>query len=157
MKIVTAAEMREIDCATTEQHSITSLMLMENAGTAVADFVLDRFPHAERIQVICGRGNNGGDGFVAARKLHQAGKQVSVLLLADPSELKGDAAEMFSRLPVKPYIAKSDTDLQKHFSPDADLFIDAILGTGARPPVEGIYAAAIQRMNESEAPIVAVD
>jgi NAD(P)H-hydrate epimerase len=157
MKIVTAAEMREIDRVTTEQHSVPSLTLMENAGTAVADFVRDRFPHAERIQVVCGRGNNGGDGFVAARKLQEAGKQVSVLLLADPAELKGDAAAMLSRLPMKALVAKSEADLQKLFSGDADLLVDAILGTGARPPVEGLYAAAIQRINESGAPIVAVD
>ena len=97
MKIVTAAEMREIDRVTSERFGVPSLTLMENAGTAVADFVLSRYPQAERIAVVCGKGNNGGDGFVAARKLHEAGKQVSVLLLADPAELKGDAAEMLKR------------------------------------------------------------
>src|SRR6266478_3545466 len=110
MKIVTAAEMREIDRATTEQYGVPSLTLMENAGTAVAEFVLERFPHAQRIQVMCGKGNNGGDGFVAARKLHEAGKKIAVVLLANPAELKGDAAEMFKRLPIKPVIIRSAED-----------------------------------------------
>ena len=100
MKIVTAAEMREIDRSTTERFGIPSLSLMDNAGSAVADFVSKRYRIAETVGVICGKGNNGGDGFVAARRLHAAGLEVQVLLLADPAELKGDAAANFSRLPV---------------------------------------------------------
>src|SRR6478672_120704 len=101
MKTVTAAEMREIDRATTDRHGVPSLTLMENAGTAVADFVLKNFSHAESMLVVCGRGNNGGDGFVAARKLKEAGKRVSVALLARAADLKGDAAKMWESLPVK--------------------------------------------------------
>src|SRR5437879_11327355 len=71
MKIVTAAEMREIDRATSERFGVHSLALMENAGASVADFVLSHYSSARRIVVICGRGNNGGDGFVAARRLHR--------------------------------------------------------------------------------------
>ena len=103
MKIVTAAEMREIDRVTSERFGVPSLTLMENAGTAVADVRrISHYPAAKRIGVICGKGNNGGDGFVAARKLHEAGKDVRVLLLAERSELRGDAAEMFTKLPVAP-------------------------------------------------------
>src|SRR5271154_685166 len=98
MKIVTAAEMREIDHMTSQRFGVPSLTLMENAGTAVADFVVSRYPSAERIGVICGKGNNGGDGFVAARKLKASGKEVRIVLLAEPPELRGDAAEMFGRL-----------------------------------------------------------
>ena len=105
MKIVTAAEMREIDRLTSERFGFPSLTFMENAGTAVAEVVLAEYPSARRIGIICGKGNNGGDGFVAARKLHEAGREVQVLLLADPSELRGDAAEMFKRLPVSPIFA----------------------------------------------------
>src|SRR5580658_6807721 len=101
MKIVTAAEMREIDRATVERFGVPSLTLMENAGTAVANFILHSFPNANRIVIICGKGNNGGDGFVAARKLHRAGRVVEVLLLASHTDLRGDATVMFDRLPLR--------------------------------------------------------
>src|SRR5256886_14794515 len=99
MKIVTAAEMREID-RVSERFGVPSLTLMENAGTAVAEFVLSPYPSAKRIGVICGKGNNGRDGFVVARKLRESGKEVGATLLASSSELKGDAAEIFAKLPL---------------------------------------------------------
>ena len=160
MKIVTAAEMREIDRATSERFSVPSLTLMENAGTAVAEFALSEYPQAKRISIICGKGNNGGDGFVAARKLHDAGREVRVLLLADPSELRGDAAKMFSKLPMKPIVVRSEEELQSSATLEAylaDLLIDAIMGTGFRPPVSGLYAMAIAVLNKSFAPVIAVD
>ncbi len=93
MKIVTAEEMRAIDLATTEKHGVPSLTLMENAGAAVAEFAQKHFDF-KTVCVVCGKGNNGGDGFVAARKLREAGKQVSVLVLAKGADdLRGDAAE----------------------------------------------------------------
>jgi len=160
MKIVTAAEMREIDRVTSERFGVPSLTLMENAGSAVADFALSRWPSAKRLAVICGKGNNGGDGFVAARKLHQAGREAHILLLAEPSELRGDAAEMFSKLPVAPVIASSDQALQAdpaRRALDCDVIIDAILGTGFRPPVSGLYAQAIELLNSTRSPVLAVD
>src|ERR1700675_51888 len=107
MKIASAAEMRGIDRITRERFGVPSLTLMENAGTAVAEFVASHYPSAKRIGVICGKGNNGGDGFVVARKLHDTGKEVRVLLLAERSDLRGDPAEMFAKLPVAPAIAFS--------------------------------------------------
>lgn len=159
MKIVTSAEMRAIDRATSERFGVPSLTLMENAGTAVADCVLSH-PAATRIVVVCGKGNNGGDGFVAARHLHQKGKTVQVILLADPSELRGDAAVMFGKLPVKAMAVRSREEMKSdrvQRSLHADLSVDAILGTGFKPPVSGLYAEAIAIMNASSAPIVAVD
>ena len=160
MKIVTAAEMREIDRATSERFGVPSLTLMENAGTAVAEFVLSYYPIAKTIGVICGKGNNGGDGFVAARKLSAAGREVRVLLLADPAELRGDAAEMFKRMQLSYVVARSSDDLdgeKARTTLASDLIVDAILGTGFRPPVSGLYAEAIQRINVVNAPVVAVD
>lgn len=76
MKIVTAEEMREIDRLSSERYGVPSLTLMENAGTQVAEFVLQSYPSVRRIGVVCGKGNNGGDGFVAARKLLRAEREV---------------------------------------------------------------------------------
>src|SRR5579864_1794793 len=160
MKIVTATEMREIDRTTSQRFGVPSLTLMENAGTAVAEFVLSKYVSAERIGVICGKGNNGGDGFVAARKLHGAGKGVRIILLAEPSELRGDAAEMFARLPIAPVIARNGDELvqeQARAVFESEVVLDAILGTGFKPPVSGLYAEAIKLLNASSARVVAVD
>ena len=160
MKIVSAAEMREIDRASSERFGVPSLTLMENAGSAVARFILSDFPHVERVSVICGRGNNGGDGFVVARKLRDAGRAVRILLLCSPEELRGDAAVMFRKLPNPPRVARGARDLDSAAAGEmfsADLLVDAVLGTGFRPPVSPLYAAAIGKMNESLAPVVAVD
>jgi hydroxyethylthiazole kinase-like uncharacterized protein yjeF len=175
VKIVTSAEMREIDRVTSERFGVPSLTLMENAGTAVAEFALESHPSAKSFGVICGKGNNGGDGFVAARKLHDAGRDVRVLLLGDPQELKGDAAENFKRLTEKSKSPPSRKKREKAGAPSAieiyegwkspgseavfesDVLIDAVLGTGFRPPVSGPYAEAIGKINATDAPVIAVD
>ena len=176
MKITTAEEMRQIDRVTSERHGVPSLTLMENAGTHVSDYVLRRYPRAQRICVVCGKGNNGGDGFVAARKLHEAGKKVDVLLLGDPAEVKGDAAAMLAKLPIAPIVIRSEEELRSvwHGSPtrargsetratqssamnEADLILDAILGTGFKPPVSGLIARAIELINALPVPVFAVD
>ncbi|HXY51966.1 MAG TPA: NAD(P)H-hydrate dehydratase [Terriglobales bacterium] len=160
MKIVTAAEMREIDRATSERFGVPSLTLMENAGTAVAEFVRSLYPHAKQIALICGKGNNGGDGFVAARKLQHGGREVRVVLLADAAELQGDAAEMFARMGLSALAVKSHEDLHAAAAQNAfasDVLVDALLGTGFRPPVRGLYGEAIAEMNARPAPVVAVD
>ena len=170
MKIVSAAEMRAIDRSTSERFGVPSLTLMENAGVAVARFVLSEYPRAERVGVVCGKGNNGGDGFVAARKLAEAGRAVRVLCLCDPSELRGDAAVMYGRMTTEritgermkmaPVIVREAAGLESPAAGEifaSDLLVDAVLGTGFRPPVSDLYAAAIRKMNASAAPIVAVD
>ena len=167
MKIVSAAEMREIDRATSERFGVPSLTLMENAGSAVARFVLSDYPQAERVAIVCGKGNNGGDGFVVARKLVEAGRAVRLMLLCGPEELKGDAAAMFQKmlgafrpLSIAPVIVREASALDSPEAAEifaADVIVDAILGTGFRPPVSPLYAAAIGKINASSAPIVAVD
>lgn len=160
MKIVTAAEMRAIDRATSERFGVPSLTLMENAGTTLADYVLAHHGASRKIVVFCGKGNNGGDGFVAARRLHQKGKTIQVILLADPAELKGDAAVMYGKLPVAAIIARSSEELKAdrvRLSLPADLYLDAILGTGFKPPVTGLYSDAITTLNACQAPVIAVD
>jgi hydroxyethylthiazole kinase-like uncharacterized protein yjeF len=183
MKIVSSADMREIDRITSERFGVPSLTLMENAGSAVAEFALQSYPLAKSFGVICGRGNNGGDGFVVARKLHEAGKEVRILLLADTAELRGDAAENYRKLksllkspPLRKKREKSGATSNSRTkaapslvvfkgwgSTDAnavfhrDVLIDAILGSGFRPPVRGVYAEAIAKINASTVPVIAVD
>ena len=157
MKIVSAEEMRAIDRLTSERFGVPSLTLMENAGSAVTDHVLSHYGSAQRIVVFCGKGNNGGDGFVAARQLHDRGKNVRVIVLADSTELRGDAATMYRKLPVEAVAVHSGEELSRAAASQADLFVDAILGTGFKPPVKGVYAEAIQLLNRCDAPVVAVD
>ncbi|MFL6427348.1 MAG: NAD(P)H-hydrate dehydratase [Acidobacteriaceae bacterium] len=152
MKILTAAEMRAADAATTAEYGIPSMSLMENAGAAVAHFVLQELPAAEhggvRIVALCGKGNNGGDGFVAARILAEAGCDVGVLLLGRAAELKGDARTAFERLSAAELVAVEVPDEAALAAPaitqlldGADLFLDAVLGTGFRPPMRGVAVA----------------
>ncbi len=101
MKILTADEMRTVDRVTTERFGTPSIDLMRNAGAAVASFVLHEYPKQRRITVLCGKGNNGGDGFVAARQLAQAGRTVNVLLLGNPEDLKGDAQTAFNEMGIR--------------------------------------------------------
>jgi ADP-dependent NAD(P)H-hydrate dehydratase / NAD(P)H-hydrate epimerase len=160
MKIVTANDMRQIDRATSERFGVPSLTLMENAGTAVADFAKSTFPIEGIYGIICGKGNNGGDGLVVARKLHESGKRVQVLLLTDPAELRGDSAVNFEKLPIKPVIARDAEEINSEAARavfEGQVLIDAILGTGFRPPITGVYARAIERINASSAPVIAVD
>lgn len=159
MKIVTAAEMREIDRLTTEKYGVPSLTLMENAGSAVAKFALQQYCWAKRVTVVCGKGNNGGDGFVAARKLHEAGRDVRVLLLALPDDVKGDAGENLKRLPISPAILETTEKLRVSSTLfyETDLLIDAIFGTGFRPPLPDLVKSAIELIGRSKAPVISID
>jgi NAD(P)H-hydrate epimerase len=160
MRIVSAAEMRAIDQVTSERFGVPSLTLMENAGAVVADYVLLHYAAAGRVAVFCGKGNNGGDGFVAARRLHDKGKEVQVILLATPADLRDDAAVMFGKLPGAAIVLRSSEELKSERvrpSLQADLYLDAVLGTGFKPPVSGLYADAIAIMNASQVPVIAVD
>lgn len=160
MKIVTAEEMRAIDRATTEKYGVPLRTLMENAGTAVAEFAQKHFDF-ESVCAVCGKGNNGGDGFVAARKLHEAGKKVSIVVLAKSAEdLRGDAAEMFKQLPVPALWIIEENDFAKSEIQQAlksDLILDAILGTGFKPPLKGMAEKAVELINKSESSVLAVD
>ena len=161
MKILTAAEMRSADRVTTERFGVPSYELMRNAGRAVAEFVLREYPDQRHICVLCGKGNNGGDGFVAARELDAAGRRVRVLLLGYPADLKGDAKAAFEEMTLAPALAADEAALS---SPEiqtllcsSDLFLDAVVGTGFQPPLRGVAAALRDRVNALSVPVVAVD
>jgi NAD(P)H-hydrate epimerase len=161
MKILTASEMRAVDRVTTERHGVPSIELMRNAGAAVARFVLREYPKQRHICVLCGRGNNGGDGFVAARRLAQAGRRVEVLLLGEPGQLKGDAKIAFEEMGLNPLLATDEDELNAPQTADllvsCDLFLDAVVGTGFTPPLRGVAAALRDRVNALRTPVVAVD
>ncbi len=147
--------------ARTVQGGVASTTLMENAGGAVARFVMRQYPQAQSILVVCGKGNNGGDGSVAARLLAGAGKSVTLLLLAEASTLQGDAAAMFAAVRaerVEIVCATDEASLATAGLFDCcDLVIDAVFGTGFKPPLRGLATVVRDRLAACSAPIVAVD
>jgi NAD(P)H-hydrate epimerase len=164
MKILTAEDMGGVDRRTAEEFGVPLETLMEHAGTAVAEFGLRQYPAAERVVVLCGKGNNGGDGFVAARVLAEAGLGVEILLLGRRDEVKGEAAEALERLPAEALgvrlrevvdesvLAEMREDLES-----AELILDAVVGTGFKPPLRGLAAAVRDVVVRVNAAVVAVD
>jgi NAD(P)H-hydrate epimerase len=162
MKILTPEQMREVDRLSTTP----SLILMENAGMRVAEVLEDRFENLDELTVaiLCGKGNNGGDGLVVARQLTQKGCFPFVFLFASEEEVKGDARinlDALKGLGYPPTIVVTEQDWAEERLEllDADIIVDALLGTGARQPVEGLYRTVIESLAEDfpRAEIVAVD
>lgn len=165
MKVVTANEMREIDRISIEERGIPGLLLMENAGRGVAD-VMERFFSdlcRSSVVVVAGRGNNGGDGFVVARHLYNRGVDVEIVLLSDPSSVKGDAQVNLGivrnmGIAIFPITGREELGVLREKLKKPNLIIvDAIFGTGLSSPVEGIPAEAIDLINRSGARVVSVD
>ncbi|MGD8441660.1 MAG: NAD(P)H-hydrate epimerase, partial [Holophagae bacterium] len=155
--------MREADRHTIEDLGVPSLVLMENAATGVVEAIRDTFPDARRILVVCGRGNNGGDGFAAARHLHNGGAEVELCLLGDPDALSPDAATNY-RLATAfgvptAVVADDDLSVVESLLDDwpADLVVDAMLGTGIDRPLGGRLAEVAEMIAASSVPVVAVD
>jgi ADP-dependent NAD(P)H-hydrate dehydratase / NAD(P)H-hydrate epimerase len=166
MKVLTAAQMREVDRRTTEEHGVPSLELMENAGTRVVEFLAERFADLSKrkIVVLCGKGNNGGDGFVVARLLRKQACNVSALLLATPDSVKGDAAvnlKRWSDIGGKVLAVSSETEwtAMRQQLVEAEIIVDALLGTGLSGPADGLLARVINDTNEfgKRAIMLAVD
>jgi NAD(P)H-hydrate epimerase len=160
MKIATVAQMRAMDRRAIDDYRIPESILMENAGLAAYRVLRDRFPVAgQKILVLCGGGNNGGDGLVVARKILSDGGNPQVLLLGDPSRYKGAAAlnwEMVRHLGIATLQDASAAPLDKLLG-DCGLVVDAILGTGLSKPVRGGYADVIDRLNDSGRPVLSLD
>ena len=162
MDVLSAAEMQACDRLTTERFGIPSIELMRAASAAVAAFARQEFPRARRVTVLCGRGNNGGDGMMAARLLASAGLEVTTLLLGGRDGLTGEAATAWRDLtsPAHGLIAiiEAAGDLAGlKAALETDLIIDAVVGTGFKPPLKGLALAALKWMEGSRAPILAVD
>lgn len=164
MLIVTSKEMRALDDYAINDLGVGGLALMEKAGRGVADILLKNTQDVEnhRILVVCGKGNNGGDGFVAARYLCHAKKNVKVVLLSEPEEIKGDSLFNYNKLrelPVDIYKATScgDLDFLRNLAADSNVIIDAIFGTGLSEGVRGFHADVIKVLNGASCKKVAVD
>lgn len=164
MRILDARQMREADRRTIEDIGIPSLVLMENAGRQVVAAI--EATHAERLEgavaVLCGRGNNGGDGFVIARTLLQRGVDVSVFLLGTVADVRGDARvnlDILGRLGVTVVEIADSQAWELHASEvdEATLIIDAVFGTGLKAPVTGLLETVFADVNASGIPVIAVD
>ena len=164
MKLFSAEEMKQIDAAATKEFGLPGLLLMENAGRAVAataESILEGCSN-KRIVVFAGKGNNGGDGFVAARTLLDRGAQVTVILLAEPAAYSGDALVQLEVLEkCHPFIftlcTEQDWDKAAIAGELADLVIDGLLGTGFRGELSPDYARAAELINSLAAPVLAID
>src|SRR5438876_1814946 len=166
MKILTPEQLREVDRLSTEKYGIPSLILMENAGMRVAEVLEDRFEDLDQLTaaVLCGKGNNGGDGLVVARQLIQKGCFPFIFLFASEEEVKGDARTNLNILkglgyPPTVVLNEHDWNEEKLELMDADVVVDALLGTGARKPIEGFYKTIIDGVagDFPSASVVAVD
>lgn len=164
MKIATAAEMREIDKTAMEWFGLPGVALMENAGRAVADRAIAILgePRSKIVFIVCGGGNNGGDGYVAARWLHNRGVRVKLFLAMERSRVTGDALihlETALRMGIECFDQTEPRGLEKAriAIAFADLVIDALLGTGFQGELSGPYAESIELMNGSGKKILSVD
>jgi ADP-dependent NAD(P)H-hydrate dehydratase / NAD(P)H-hydrate epimerase len=163
MKLVTAAEMRELDRLAIEEVGIPSLVLMENAGRSTYQVLRREFPQLRGpIVVLAGRGNNGGDGFVVARYLAHEGLPVNVLLMASRDQVRGDALVNLAILEqigveVEEVLGEDRLSGVTHRLSRAELVVDALLGTGLNSPVRGLLAQVITRVNQARPPVLSVD
>jgi len=160
MKVSSVEEMRNLDRKAIEEYGIPEEILMENAGQAAYFVLRDRFGLQGRTYLVfCGGGNNGGDGFVVARKIVSSGGRARVFILGDPSEYKGAARlnlEMVRKTSAPVKALKSIEDLGADLA-HCDGVVDAVFGTGLARDVGGLYAEVIHRINQSGKPVLALD
>lgn len=149
-----AADVRELDRVAIQEFGTLGIELMNRAGAAVFDELCGRWPEVRAIVIVCGGGNNAGDGYVVARLAKERGMQVSVLALIDPTELKGDASTAWNDAQA---VGLSVNEFDTDFLNKADVVVDAIFGTGLDRPVEGECANAIAAINVSGVPVLAID
>ena len=152
-ELLTPSEMADADRITIES-GVPGIELMVSAGRGVADIVTNFAANSNRVVVLAGPGNNGGDGFVAARILHEQGFPVTVGLLGEESNISGDAKIALASLKNSSIATKK---LTKEIVHDGDIFIDALFGAGLCREIEGVAAESIKAINDTEKPVVAVD
>lgn len=161
MQTVTLEQSRAVDRIAVERYGMTGLVLMENAGRGCAELLL-RLGVSGRVAICCGSGNNGGDGFVIARHLENAGVEVEIGLFADSAQIQGDALANLrivqaAGTPLKEFGSNATTADAAGFLLEADWVVDALLGTGVAGPVRGAAAIVIAAMNRQSRPVLAID
>ena len=164
MRILNSAQMRDADRRTIDEVGIPAIVLMENAGRQVVAAMEATFEDLgeKTVAVLCGRGNNGGDGFVVARTLLQRGVDVSVFVVGALAEIRGEARtnlEILGRLGLTVVEIGDRQSWELHFSEisDCDVIVDAIFGTGWKTPLQGMLETVAADVNASAIPVVAVD
>ena len=160
-RIVTAGQMKDIDRKAMSEWGIPGIVLMENAGRAVADALEEALEPLDlmKVAVVCGKGNNGGDGFVAARHLLNRGIEVECMLLGSAADLTGDArtnADILLKSGIPLAELTGSSALAERLA-DAEVIIDAIFGTGLDTAPRDLYAEAIDAINENDCFVLAVD
>ena len=164
MKVATAEEIRQLDQEAIEKLGIPGVVLMENAGLHVVRVMNERYLKLKKkkVLIVCGKGNNGGDGFVVARHLDNQGVEVRVTLLAEKQHLKGEAkinCDVVEKMdiPIVEITSNEQLPAFRNLLQQTDIVVDAILGTGLHDAVKGLYKHIIESINKSQKPIIAVD
>lgn len=163
MWVVTAEQMQTLDRRTIQETKVPGITLMERAGTGAMTYLIEAYgsPKGKKVVILCGKGNNGGDGLVVARLMAKKGAKLKVVLMAPLKALSPDAKIMYRRLSkiIRPSLVTvnpSEESLHS-FTRDADILVDALLGTGLSSAVRQPYSSAIGAMNASQAFTVAID
>ena len=152
--LYTAEQTRELDRVTIKEFEVSGTVLMERAGTVAFDILKERWPDAKTLCIVCGTGNNAGDGFVVARLAYEQGHKVEVLIVGDNNKIKGDA------LAAKQRLEGCGVNTQIYGNgklPLADLVVDAVFGTGLQGAVSGDAEHAISAINQHGTPILSLD
>jgi NAD(P)H-hydrate epimerase len=160
MKILDAQQMKSIDRRATERFGVPSIVLMENAAIAVVDAIFEHYAEAGRVAIVCGVGQNGGDGFAVARHLENRGVVPVILIVGDRAAIQGDAKTNLTiceRLGIPIYDVGGDIETALAHAADADLLVDAIFGTGLNRAPGGVHADVIRGIAELRIPVLAID
>ena len=148
-----AAQVRELDRITIEEYGIPGATLMERAGAAAFALIRERWPRLRHLSVLCGIGNNGGDGYVVARLAREQGLEVSLLQLGDPARLRGDALMAAERFREEGGRVEGFQGLPRQ----TELVVDGVFGTGLEREVAGKWREALEQVNRSRVPVLALD
>lgn len=163
MWVITAEQMQALDRRTIQEAKVPGTTLMERAGTGVVTHLMQAWglPKGKKAVILCGKGNNGGDGLVVARLLQKKGARLKVILMASPHDMSPDAKKMYRQLTkiVRPSLltVNPSPETLRSLTQDADLLVDALLGTGLTSSVRPPYTSAIEAINASPAFTVAID